>query len=186
MVDKPPYLDLRLGKLNILKDSYVVPTFNQDTVKIFKVEYQFLDPNFVAIFQHYTGANPTNIQLFHTPPNTLNRNIHMDGSAPSDMWAINQVVSGTRNGIMRWFRSDSNKLEYIQTGITTKYNKYDISEVTETDRHIIDEISLVRIGIPHNIDNPDNDSRWCISIRPDRYHITYQELYNRFTSDILL
>lgn len=180
-MDNPPYLDLGLDT-DILNESYVLPKFEQDKVKIFKLEYHNLNPEFISVFQKHTRSNPTNIQLFYTPPNTMNRNIHLDGSGPSDMWAINQVVSGTRNGIMRWFESDSINVKYNQTGITTKYYSYDISEVTEIARHVLNGLTLVRIGIPHNIDNPDNEPRWCLSIRPERYHFTYQELYNKFTA----
>ncbi len=179
-MDKP-YLELNLG-VNILNNSYVMPEFDQDRVKIYRLEYSNLNPEFVSIFQKYTRSNPTNIQLFYTPPNTMNKNIHLDGSGVSDMWAINQVVSGTKNGIMRWFNSISDNVKYNQTGITTKYYSYDISEVSEIDRHTIKDSAIVRIGIPHNIDNPDNEPRWCISIRPERYHFTYQELYNKFTA----
>lgn len=178
-----PYLALRSNP-KLLTDDFSVPDFSSNSVKIFRVDYSFLTQECIDIFEYYSNAKPLNIQLFYTPPNTINKNIHIDGTRYNDMWAINHVI-GNENGIMRWYNTDNEIEPASKSGISTRYISFAPEQVTEIDRHAVTGVSLVKIGIPHSIDNPSEQPRWCLSVRPERYHCTYDNMYQKITAQLL-
>lgn len=171
---------LELGDIDILDREFKVPVYYNNKVKIFRLDYELLSTEFVDLFVDISKSKPTNIQLFYTPPRSSNQNIHIDGSSGNGMWAINKVIDGTNIATMNWYSVNPEYVPSVNSsGIDTKYTLYSADNVSKTHEYILIGTVLVKIGIPHNINNCDNIPRWCVSIRPEKYHFSYDEMYNR-------
>jgi hypothetical protein len=88
--------------------------------------------------------------------------IHTD-SLSGDYVKLNYIFGG-KNSKMNWYsvKPNLNKTSSI-TSIGTQYLKYDIEEVELVYSQSVNFPSIVQVGIPHSITNPDT-WRICISL----------------------
>lgn len=159
--------------LKILNSNFSIPKYSGELIHIFKLEEQDLNSEFVLWYKKNLGI-PNNIQLFYTPPNWINRGVHLDGTNLNEMWAINQVVNNNEVGVMKWFRPNFTG-KNLKTNVGGRLVFFDYNDVEEICEHKIKNISLVHIGIPHSVHNPSDDPRWCISVRPLNYNLSFTQ-----------
>ena len=88
--------------------------------------------------------------------------IHTD-SLSGDYVKLNYIFGG-KNSKMNWYsvKPNLNKLP-SNTSIGTQYLKYDIEEVDLVHSQTVKFPSIVQVGMPHSITNPDT-WRICISL----------------------
>ena len=102
------------------------------------------------------------VNLFIGPPNSKT-SIHHDSVHQS--YAINHVWDDTRS-IMRWYKQLSQGESNLTTANTpfTSF-KEDQVELIEELEFPKNKLILVRIDIPHSVENYSNEKRLCLSIR---------------------
>ena len=100
--------------------------------------------------------------LFISNPMTATE-IHCDG--PSLSYAINYSW-GTDSFRMKWFKETFPGKEKFTTA-KTRYSVYDKNQVEQIEETVIpgNSLILVRINIPHSVENFKNNTRYCLSIR---------------------
>lgn len=104
-------------------------------------------------------------EIFYTPAGS-GINIHVDGTAV-DSNAICKLnwAYGAAGSYMTWWElKDSNRpLNQHTTAIGTQYLLFAYDDCKQVWKQQIGQPSLVNAGLPHNMHNPTNESRWCIS-----------------------
>jgi hypothetical protein len=111
------------------------------------------------------------VMIFYRLPQANTNEAHTDlmyGQENYPGIAINWTV-GDDDGIMAWYNTPVNAVDVpikiILPEPGHKYFSWNISELTEIDRHIIGNVpTAVRVDIPHTIIMGDK-ARWAISIR---------------------
>jgi hypothetical protein len=88
--------------------------------------------------------------------------IHIDGTG-NDYTKLNWVFGGGQSK-MNWYAPLDNTLRPLfKNAIDTSYVAYTPEQVTEIESSIIQNPTLVQVGVPHNVVNITED-RLCISI----------------------
>lgn len=101
------------------------------------------------------------IELFYTPPNHQTHP-HADGFG-GDLGKINWIIGG-KQSLMKWYNIISeSKKESGLTDIATDLIIYERNEIELAYQEEIKSPSIVQVGIPHNINNKEEE-RWCISL----------------------
>lgn len=131
----------------------------------------------------------TEVMLFYRGPYRTNAAAHIDLKSfkePTEVYpfALNWVIGG-KGSSMVWYKQPSDKIDIKLTAAKTKYADWKISELKEVDRHTItNNITLVNVGVPHNIIMGSQD-RWCISARSnmlnniEEWHSVVEYLKNK-------
>ena len=102
-------------------------------------------------------------EIFRTGPMTTTR-IHVDGGMMDAACKLNWTF-GAKDSRMVWWKpkhqvtNESPKI--TQKG--TRYLDFDESECTMLGSAEIGQPSLVNVGVPHNIINSTDQTRWCVS-----------------------
>jgi hypothetical protein len=131
--------------------------------------------------QHQLDA--AHAESFYSTSNRISK-VHSDsydleGSCThGDYTKINWVFGGA-NSVMNWYSVNHNYVPALAaTPITTTFARYPDEVVQLVHSQSVESPSVVQVGVPHNIENP-NEDRICISIsvrylgKPGRP--TYQE-----------
>ena len=152
--------------------NFVLDTTPIDCVKISNVDLtengQFsfteLDNNLVQ-FLDKLGIVILHPEIFYTPPQ-LGINIHVDGTVV-DANAICKLnwVFGAPGSYMTWWKlKDPNtQLNRHKTQIGTEYLLFDQHDCEVVWQQEIHQPTLINAGIPHNMHNPTEEARWCVS-----------------------
>lgn len=101
------------------------------------------------------------VEVFYTKPHETGV-IHID-SFGGDYTKLNWQLGGVDSYMMWYSYNVSTKSALGKTPIGSNYSRYESSEVTQVHTQSIQSPSLVQVGIPHNIQN-FNEDRWVISI----------------------
>jgi len=155
-------------KLNL---NFTLDTTVLDTVKsshksnlsmIFKIKKEDVDKRFRTFLRELNLA-VYHAEIFYTKPDG-NLFIHIDTETLSNNCKLNWVYGGTNSKMVWWQQQDPDEpLSYKLTPIGTKYISFDKDKCTRVWEEEIGTPSLVNVGIPHSIDNPGSEGRWCIS-----------------------
>ncbi len=109
----------------------------------------------------------SHIESFFSEPN-INLPIHID-SVGGDYVKINYIIGGV-DSIMYWYQAKPDvHVEPKLTTINTQYFSFEEDQVELVDSTTINPISIVQVGVPHNITNP-TDYRLCISMCISHWH----------------
>jgi hypothetical protein len=113
--------------------------------------------------------------------------IHID-SIGGDYTKLNWVF-GDADSKMVWYKPINKFQKTIsKTTADTPYISYDVNEVTEIERTVVKNPTLVQVGIPHNIINV-TENRMCVSIvfrdKDTNKRLTMNESLNRFNDYII-
>jgi hypothetical protein len=108
-------------------------------------------------------------QAFYTPPHTSSF-IHIDGNGGS-IAKINYVF-GANGSTMQWFKEKNPGTGQVQdTILDTPYLSYHEKDVEFIYSAEVKQPSMVEVGVPHNVVNATDESRWCLSyLLIDLYH----------------
>ncbi len=165
----------------IVSDFFVLPQ-EPKTQKIFPIDINndiaeelkfFLIKKFLFISNGY---------LFYTPPGYKSA-IHVDGISLHQRPALNFVLNSNRLGIMKWYKlKDGISVPLPElTSNATMYLQVEENDTEEIAQHNLKKLCLVHTGIFHNIENPDEIGRWCISIRFDQ-RLSFNTVLNKLIS----
>jgi hypothetical protein len=102
-------------------------------------------------------------EIFRTGPMTTTR-IHVDGGVMDAACKLNWAF-GANGSRMAWWKPN-HQATNASPKITpkgTRYLDFDESECTMLHSAEIGQPSLVNVGVPHNIINATNQTRWCVS-----------------------
>lgn len=131
--------------------------------KIFQLNLNALNPELIDWFKE--KQIEIKAFIFLTPPKK-NSVIHIDGNKFHDYWALNWAW-GCNEHQMSWWKPYNNSLpELGNTQASTLYRAWTEEEVTQVASTKIDVPTICRIGVPHRSENPSDEIRWSISIRP--------------------
>jgi hypothetical protein len=123
-----------------------------------------LDSNLVRFLDNL-GIEITHSEIFYTPPR-LGINIHVDGTTV-DVNAICKLnwVFGAKGSFMTWWelKDPDTQLNQHRTPIGTPYLLFDQNDCEAVWRQEIHQPTLVNAGLPHNMHNPTEEARWCVS-----------------------
>ena len=160
---------------------------NQSILEDFKKQYMsFIDANNVLHpdFKEFLKSKNVyahHVEAFYSPPN-FEQPIHIDDQG-GDYTKINFVWGGT-DSIMHWYTpKEGLTIEPKVTPIDTKYFGFEKDEVNLLESAVVHSPSLIQVGIPHNITNP-NEHRLCVSVvicHNDESRITMQEASSIFS-----
>lgn len=102
------------------------------------------------------------VEVFYSKPNLFS-GIHVD-STGGDINKINWIYGG-KDCQMHWYSiNDSNSVkDEDKTIIGTRYQSFNLDEVTLEYSNVLSSPSLVHGGVPHNVNNGTED-RWCVSL----------------------
>ena len=126
------------------------------------------------------------MESFYSCPD-IKLDIHID-SRGGDYIKINYVIGG-ENSVMNWYTPKSTVDNKIQlTGVNTEYMTFDRNQVELVQSANINPVSIVQVGVPHNITNPTSD-RLCISMciahRHNQQRLTMAEAMEIFSEYIV-
>ena len=104
---------------------------------------------------------PNTVNLFRGDP-VSDMHIHLD---PGPRFSINYVF-GTENSDMVWYEAGPNTQTRLWTSVTgRKAMSWHQEGMIEIDRVRMIGLMLVRIDVPHNIQNYSTDTRWCAAVK---------------------
>lgn len=139
----------------------------------------YLHPLFMDFLKN-KNVYVSHIESFFSCPN-INLPIHVD-SIGGDYIKINYIIGGV-NSVMHWYTVKSGiQIEPKFTTINTQYFSFETDQVDLVDTTKINPISIVQVGVPHNITNPIED-RLCISMCITHWH-NHQRLTMAEATDI--
>jgi hypothetical protein len=129
----------------------------------------------------------SHIESFFLRPN-INLPIHVDDGG-GDYVKINYVIGG-KDSLMHWYQINPGvHVKPKTTTINTQYFSFKKDQVELVDCTTIDPVSIVQVGIPHNITNTINH-RLCISMCISHWHnqqrLTMSEAVDIFSEYILV
>lgn len=102
-------------------------------------------------------------EVFRTGPMSTTR-IHVDGPTMDESCKLNWAF-GAKGSTMAWWRIVDHSMDLsprLAPG-GTRYINIDTAGCEMMHSEEIGSPSLVNVGVPHNIINPTNQTRWCIS-----------------------
>ena len=134
---------------------------------------------------HRMGIYVAESLVFYRAPgfNTGNAHIDIHQNHPRQIstFGLNFVLKGAGSE-MTWFDTPTTKPQPSGGGKIT-YLSWPESELKELDRgHLDEQMSLVRIGVPHNVIMKDEE-RWCISVRSGTTERMYWKDIVKFMRD---
>jgi hypothetical protein len=146
----------------------------------------YIHPSFIDLLKS-KSVYVSHIESFFSEPN-INLPIHID-SVGGDYVKINYIIGGV-DSIMYWYQAKPDvHVEPKLTTINTQYFSFEKDQVELVDSTPINPVSIVQVGIPHNITNPINH-RLCISMCINHYHnhqrLTMAEATDIFSEYILI
>lgn len=156
--------DLDIGIEYILKDlDYFskLPITNEAPA-------HFIIPKNIISVEFYSWLNSNNLELehaelFYCPPKG-NIFIHVDEIYPSDSCKINWVYDQGET-LMRWYKLKEHKeLQLLKSPIGTNYWAADQKDCTLEYQYRIGKPTLINASEIHDVINPSNHRRFCVSI----------------------
>lgn len=103
-------------------------------------------------------AYPT---AFYTPAHTSSL-IHTDGDESSKV-KINYIF-GAKGSTMQWFKVKNPIATQVQhNSLGTPYLTYHEKDLELMYSAEVNQPSMVEVGVPHNVLNNTDESRWCLS-----------------------
>lgn len=174
--DKPFY------KIN-LDISWANPKYKDEAIRsitarkfpihnIWQLPKNYINPELVDLMR---GMGFTGLKgyFFTTPPNSSSI-IHVDSNVPmNDKWALNWSW-GSDDHDMTWYLLKQDykpkmMRDAVATGAYTKFLDFSPDSVELLDTTVVEESSptVVKIGIPHRVENRSSNVRWSVSIRDE-------------------
>ena len=150
------YLDIPFPLFNNNIDPFQFPKIRH--VKLDKLEILSTE-----IQEWFTSLNLDImlIEVFYTPPNEITV-IHFD-SVGGNYTKLNWQFGGA-GSIMHWYSANAPQAHTkTTTPIGSNSAIFKSTDVTKIHSQTIQNPSLVQVGIPHNIENFDED-RWVVSV----------------------
>jgi len=146
----------------------------------YSVNYQeWLEPETIYTLNSLS-VFPDKAYIFKAPPMSI-LPIHIDGNQNSSrVWAIN-IVWGSNNHNMHWYKIIRKSNIVLHTQASTPYlmfNKDDVEEVENVSNLV--GPTLVRINVPHSVSNYDNKIRYCFSLRCLSKNDTWEKIIDQF------
>ena len=133
-----------------------------DVPAIFKIKQTDIDPHLLN-FLYQLDLTVFHAEAFYTVPKGK-LFIHIDSDRLSDNCKLNWVYGGSGSTMEWWERNNPNEpLTHKLTDIGTKYIFFDRNKCTKVWEEEIGQPSLVNVGIPHSVNNPNDEGRWCLS-----------------------
>lgn len=143
----------------------------------------FIDTNLQNFLKarNIVAGNPV---CFYTPPGSDRGFHHVDSTVIDNMVKLNFIVA-EKNTVMQWFKFNGTDLDIIaQQNITGGgYLKFKPALCELIWEEELQSPSLVNAGIPHNVRNRSNASRWTISyplFTLDGKHLQWQQAVEIF------
>jgi hypothetical protein len=111
-------------------------------------------------------------EVFRTGPMS-ETTIHVDGPAMDESCKLNWAF-GASGSTMAWWRITDPSMDLAPRSAPggTKYIRIETSGCQMLHSEGVGSPSLVNVGIPHNIINPTNQPRWCISYMLGKTDVT--------------
>jgi len=164
------FVELNLN-LKILRDDFKYLTYHRSQHMIYRPEPEkSLHPELISFFKSLNVK--TKVFLFKTPPK-IKSAIHSDGITTNNRDCAINWVWGAEEHIMCWWKEKSNNVKstfnnardtHASVG-PVEYLNWNIDQVDLIQSVKITKPSLVKIGMPHSVENFSNTDRWCLSIR---------------------
>jgi len=177
------YLNLNVP---ILKDTAPLEDLKlQYQIDMHKSVREFVHLAFFRILS-IKHAYIQHMESFYSCPN-IKQGIHIDGQG-GDYIKINYVIGG-ENSVMNWYTPKSTVDNKIQlTDVNSEYMSFNWDQVELVQSANINPVSIVQVGVPHNITNPTSD-RLCISMciahRHNQQRLTMAEAIDVFSEYIV-
>ncbi len=116
----------------------------------------------------FPGRIPKGAILFGNGPNA-SAGIHIDGYSlerkNASNFALNIPIQNCHQGYMNWYKGDYNLVE-TKTKEGLAHLKIEWKEKPEiAERILVDVPTIVRVHIPHNVENLSDQRRLMLSIR---------------------
>jgi len=157
-------VDLNIGIDYILND----PDYFSKLPVTDEAPAQFVIPKDAISPEFYNWLNDNNLEiehseLFYCPPNG-NIFMHLDEIDPPDACKINWVYDQGETW-MRWFKLKENKeLQLMKSPIGTDYWACDRQDCTLDHQHRISKPTIINASEIHDVINPSDHRRFCVSI----------------------
>lgn len=169
-------IDIDLG-VEPLADPSILKSINQDMYMHVYPAIGMLNPKFIVAMSKFDLVID-HIEIFHSKPNEFTP-IHRDVSTlPTDsnnsydFIKLNYIYGG-KNSLMKWYETlpdikPLNKNIYNnQSSVNVTSDAYRKEDVTVMHEQVVGFPSIVQVGIPHNVQNTDED-RYCLCIVPTK------------------
>jgi len=158
------YKELNLN-FPVLRDDFAFPKQMVSSHSTFRVDVETSVHADLINFFKSVGLKDIRALIFRTPPNTKS-SIHVDGASLHEQWAINWAWGGDH--LMRWWNPispviKSQNIRY--TNANTPYLFWTDNEVTLAEQVKLIKPAIIKIGVPHSVENFSSTNRWCLSIR---------------------
>lgn len=137
---------------------------NPHKLEIHRLSQMDLDPRLLVFLgRHRLSIN--HLEIFYTPPRTSGP-IHVDGESSSIQHTKMNFVYGARGSYMRWYQTIDPGMQprTVRTEIGTTSRIFHPGDTREIFRAEIGCPSIINAGIPHNVENPTDEQRWCLSL----------------------
>jgi len=158
------YKELNIS-VPVLRDSFRLPKHTENWHATFRVDIQ--DALHTQLLEFFSDIGLLDIRalMFRTPPHAKS-SIHVDGSTLHELWAINWVWGSDH--IMRWWKPNDpvirpQNLKY--TNSNTPYAFWTYTEATVIEQVKLTKPALIKVGVPHSVENFSSSDRWCLSVR---------------------
>jgi hypothetical protein len=135
--------------------------------------------NSINILPSVDGANTVN--LFRGDPKA-DMHIHKD---PGPRWSLN-FVFGSNDSDMIWYREGPDAKTRMWTSVTGRQAmSYEPAGMIEVDRVCMQGLQLVRIDVPHSVENRSASTRWAACVKDRTKDWTWDEAVEYFQPWIL-
>lgn len=148
---------------NLLQDQAFIQSLPKAAHTKIPLHYlkDILSNEILELFQTL-NLDITILEIFYRSRN-VNSNIHID-SAGGDYAKLNWIFGG-KDSKMRWWKPKSLLSGDTRVSdIKTNFISYKPDEVDLLYEAELVTPSLVQVGIPHNVYNPDYEERYCFSL----------------------
>lgn len=157
-------VDLDIGFDYILKDPdyFSKLPITDDDPAHFGIPHDAISDEFYSWLKKY-NLQLEHSELFYCQPKG-DIFIHIDEIDPPDSCKINWVYDQDET-YMRWFKLKENKsLKMMKSPIGTNYWACDYNECTLEHQHRMGKPTLINASEIHDVINPSNHRRFCVSV----------------------
>lgn len=128
-----------------------------------------------------------NLMLFFRKAHNCNQVIHTDFETDDKPWYYSFNVTLQGQGRMVWYKEVDGGVMFRHQNDPKHilYKKYFNIKLEEADSWSTKKVALVRTGVPHGVENPDDEERICLSIRIDDYGWDKaKDIFNTYISSL--
>jgi hypothetical protein len=149
--------------------------FNSD-VGMFVIPKENINTIFTDAWLDYMKQQQLNVGrclIFYRKPFYTHPDAHIDGlkDSPAGVYALNWIIDPEDDSEMIWYDFPTSPGVAADTPADTPYVSWPtgaFADQTPITRRIKNQLTLVRVGIPHNVIMGEK-TRWCISVRFPMY-----------------